>query len=72
MLLDADVRWVEDAQRDRPRLRQELLARLRLMLEQDGRRYVLVSGEWDERFERALGAVAECRSGSGCSPRSEP
>jgi NadR type nicotinamide-nucleotide adenylyltransferase len=72
LLLDADVPWVQDAQRDRPRLRQELLARLRLMLEQDGRPYVLVAGDWDERFARACAAVAECRSGSGRSPRSEP
>jgi hypothetical protein len=47
-------------------------ARLRLMLEQDGRRYVLVSGAWDERFERALAAVSECRNGSPRSPRSGP
>jgi NadR type nicotinamide-nucleotide adenylyltransferase len=59
LLLDADVPWVADPQRDRPGLRRELLARLRRMLERDGRRYVLVSGCWDERFERAVAAVAE-------------
>ena len=72
LLLDADVPWVEDAQRDRPRLRQELLARLRLMLEQDGRAYVLISGSWGDRFERASAAVAECRSASEHPPRSAP
>ena len=72
LLLDVDVPWVEDAQRDRPRLRHELLERLRLMLEQDGRPYVLVSGAWDERWRRALAAVSGCRSWSGRSPRSGP
>jgi NadR type nicotinamide-nucleotide adenylyltransferase len=69
LLLDTDVPWVEDAQRDRPSRRGELLARLRLMLEQDGRPYVLVSGGWDERLRRAHAAVAELRAaGRGLRP----
>jgi NadR type nicotinamide-nucleotide adenylyltransferase len=57
LLLDADVAWAPDPQRDRPQLRTELLARLRGWLEADGRPYVLVSGDWDERWRLALGAV---------------
>jgi HTH-type transcriptional repressor of NAD biosynthesis genes len=62
LLLDVDVPWVADPQRDRPQLRRELLARFSRALEDDRRPCVLVSGGWDERFERALAAVAECRS----------
>ena len=72
LLLDVDVPWVADPQRDRPHLRRELLARLSRALENDRRPYVLVSGGWDERFERARAAVAERRSRSSRSPRSEP
>lgn len=60
LLLDVDVPWAPDPQRDRPGLRQELLSRLRRMLEQDRRPYVLVSGGWDERFRCASAAVSEC------------
>ena len=72
LLLDVDVPWVADPQRDRPHLRRELLARLTRALENDRRPYVLVSGGWDERFERARAAVAERPSRSARSPRSEP
>jgi NadR type nicotinamide-nucleotide adenylyltransferase len=58
LLLDADAAWIPDPQRDRPQRRSELLARLRLWLEADGRRHVLVSGDWEERFRGALEAVA--------------
>lgn len=69
---DVDVPWVADPQCDRPHLRREFLARLSRALEDDQRPYVLVSGGWDERFERAIAAVLECQSRSPRSPRSEP
>ena len=58
LLLDVDVPWVADPQRDRPHLREEMLARLHHALETDGRRYELVAGSWDARLEQALGAIA--------------
>ena len=57
LLLDVDVPWVTDPQRDRPELRAEMLSRLRLMLEADQRRYVLVSGDWQARFTASVAAV---------------
>jgi len=56
-LLDVDVPWASDPQRDRPHLRSELFARFRQALEEDGRRYVVVSGSWEERWGRARDAV---------------
>lgn len=57
LLLDVDVPWVADAQRDRPHLRQALRDRLRWMLDQDRRRYALVSGSFEARQARAVALV---------------
>jgi NadR type nicotinamide-nucleotide adenylyltransferase len=57
LLLDADVPWVEDAQRDLPHLRGAMLAWLRAALDADGRRVLSVSGSWAERFRTAAEAV---------------
>lgn len=59
LLLDVDVPWVDDPQRDRPHRRRALFERLRRMLDDDERPYVVVSGDWDERFRHAALAVAE-------------
>ena len=64
LLLDVDVPWVADPQRDRPHLRRELLARLSRALENDRRPYVLVVG----RLGRAVRARAR---GRGRAPEPE-
>jgi HTH-type transcriptional repressor of NAD biosynthesis genes len=57
LLLDVDVPWAPDAQRDRPHRRAVLLHRLRVWLEGDGRRYRLVSGDGDARWRDVVAAV---------------
>jgi HTH-type transcriptional repressor of NAD biosynthesis genes len=63
LLLDADVPWTADPQRDRPHRRAQLFARLREALEEGGRRYVVVSGSWDERWAQAKDAAAALVAG---------
>ena len=58
LLLDADVPWVEDAQRDLPHRRHDMLAWLRAALESAGRPYRVVAGSWGERRRQATAAVA--------------
>jgi NadR type nicotinamide-nucleotide adenylyltransferase len=57
LLLDADVPWVADPQRDLPHRRASMLAWLRRKLEADGRPHRLVSGTWEERHRAAIEAV---------------
>lgn len=57
LLLDADVPWVEDAQRDLPHRRGPMLAWLRAALESAGRPYRILSGSWDERRRAAIEEV---------------
>jgi HTH-type transcriptional regulator, transcriptional repressor of NAD biosynthesis genes len=63
LLLDADVPWVEDAQRDLPHRRAEMLTWLMARLAEDGRRQQLVSGAWEERLTRASAAVEQVVAG---------
>jgi HTH-type transcriptional regulator, transcriptional repressor of NAD biosynthesis genes len=64
LLLDVDVPWTPDPQRDRPHRRVELCGRLREALEEDGRSYVVVSGSWEERWARAKDAAAALVAGT--------
>ena len=57
LLLDVDVPWVPDRQRDQGHAREELHARFRRELRVHGCRVVEVSGDWDERFAAAVAAV---------------
>jgi HTH-type transcriptional repressor of NAD biosynthesis genes len=57
LLLDADVPWVEDPQRDLPHRRRAMLGWLRRALEADGRPHRVVSGTWDERRRAAARAI---------------
>jgi NadR type nicotinamide-nucleotide adenylyltransferase len=59
LLLDADVPWTPDPQRDRPAERRELLARVQDMLVQDSRSYALISGSWEDRLSQSLAAVSD-------------
>ena len=58
LLHDTDVAWVEDGhQRVEPQRRQELLERFWATLAGLDARVVMVSGDWDTRFVKAVGAI---------------
>jgi NadR type nicotinamide-nucleotide adenylyltransferase len=57
LLLDVDVPWVPDPQRDLGHLRPQMLARFRAAIERRGAPYVLIRGGWDERLVQACAAV---------------
>jgi NadR type nicotinamide-nucleotide adenylyltransferase len=57
LLLDVDVPWVADPQRDMPHRREEIRDRCRQALESRGRPFVLIRGSWEERFGAAVRAV---------------
>lgn len=59
LLLDVDVPWVDDPLRDQPADRDTWMARFRDALAEHGRRWVDISGPWDERFALACAAVDE-------------
>jgi NadR type nicotinamide-nucleotide adenylyltransferase len=65
LLLDVDVPWVSDPQRDLPHRRRAFFDRLRGELERDGRPYAVVSGGWGERRQRATSAVRSILSARG-------
>lgn len=58
LLLDVDVPWVDDEQRFLPHLRQEFFARCEAALIENGRRYHVIRGDWDQRFEEAVALVS--------------
>jgi NadR type nicotinamide-nucleotide adenylyltransferase len=58
LLLDVDVPWVADLVRYLPEERRAFFERCRAELERRGRRYVHLSGGWDERLALAREAVA--------------
>jgi len=57
LLCAPDVTFVADAVRYAPAARDAFFARMRSELERRGRHYVVLSGGWDERLERAIEAV---------------
>lgn len=57
LLLDADVPWVADPQRDRPHGRHEILALCREELERRGLPWTLVGGSWPQRVSTACALV---------------
>ena len=64
LLCDIDVTWIADAQRDRPRAREEMHRAFADRLERYGARYALVQGAWEEREARAVDAVDALRLSS--------
>lgn len=60
LLCDVDVPWVDDEQRyfPDPVERRAIFERFRDALDASGRPYVLIRGDWDERFEAAVAAVS--------------
>lgn len=57
LVTDVDVPWVEDPVRYLPEERQGFLDRCLARLEQEGRRFVRLSGTWDQRRRAARQAV---------------
>ncbi|MFU8803202.1 MAG: AAA family ATPase, partial [Bradymonadaceae bacterium] len=57
LLMDIDIPWVDDEQRYLPDEREAFMARCKEELERRERPYALISGDYDERFERACHAV---------------
>jgi len=59
LLLDADVPWVADPVRYLPGQGRAFFDRCRAELDARGRRYVVIRGDWDERFGAAVGAAEQ-------------
>lgn len=59
LLTDVDVPWVQDPQRYLPEKRKEFFDKCKNELEKRGREYVVVRGDWKQRFEIAVQAVQE-------------
>jgi NadR type nicotinamide-nucleotide adenylyltransferase len=59
LLLDVDVPWVDDQQRYLPYARQEFFDRCRQALESHQRTFVVIHGNWTERFEQACRQVQQ-------------
>lgn len=64
LLLDVDVPWVKDVARYLPDERRSFFDRCRRELEACGRRFVVISGSWEERFHKACEAVASIAPGA--------
>ncbi len=65
LLLDVDVPWVADVTRYLPEDRSGFFNRCRAELEARGRRYVRITGSWEERFAQACAAVEAVLCGAG-------
>ncbi len=57
LLLETDVPWRPDPQRDGPEVRALLREKLRALLDAEGIAYQTITGDWDARFHAAAGAV---------------
>jgi len=54
LLMDTDVPWLPDAARDSPGdAREDLFDRFRAALDEFETRWVIISGNWEERYEAA-------------------
>ena len=56
-MADCDAPWVDDPQRFLPNERAAFQARCISELEKRGRPYLIVNGDWEERFRQAVQAV---------------
>lgn len=57
LLLDTDVPWVPDPQRDQPHARDAIRDRLVALLEREDLPFRVIRGDWEERFREAVAAV---------------
>jgi NadR type nicotinamide-nucleotide adenylyltransferase len=68
LILDIDVPWVADPQRDRGDRRSEMHRLFQQRLEQIAARHVEVSGSWANRFARAMSAIDSLLRDRGRNP----
>lgn len=59
LLLDVDLPWTPDPQRDRGHLRPEIQALFRAAVEASGTPFVVISGDTESRFASACTAIDE-------------
>lgn len=60
LLMDTDVAWLPDPARDSPGdAREDLFDRFRAALDEFETRWAIISGDWEERFRRAVALVEE-------------
>ena len=59
LLLDVDLPWAPDPQRDRGHLRAEMQALFRAAVEASGTPFVVISGDAESRFAAARAAIDE-------------
>jgi HTH-type transcriptional repressor of NAD biosynthesis genes len=64
LLLEVDVPWVADAQRDRPRFRRGFYRLFHQALRGRQLPFVRIHGTWEERRQQAIGAIDRLRSAS--------
>jgi NadR type nicotinamide-nucleotide adenylyltransferase len=58
LLMDTDVAWIADAARDSGgSAREDLLNQFRAALDEFETRWVIISGDWEERFRSAVAAI---------------
>lgn len=57
LLMDIDVPWVDDGTRDFPHEREKHFNLIKAELESRGIPYILISGNYDERFKKAIKEV---------------
>ena len=61
LVMDVDVPWVADGQRffSEQKVRREMFARFLQAIQSRHRRFQIIRGNWDQRFESACNAVRE-------------
>jgi NadR type nicotinamide-nucleotide adenylyltransferase len=57
LLLDIDLPWIPDPQRDRGHMREEMQSLFRQAVEQSGVRFVVIRGDAEARFAAARAAI---------------
>ena len=62
LLLDIDVPWVRDPVRDSGDTRDSLQDDFHRALKEFGAKYTVISGQWDERWRRAVEAIEAARA----------
>ena len=66
LLLDTDVPWFPDPARDSPGdAREDLFDRFRAALDEFETQWVIISGDWEERFSIAVARIAPLVGASG-------
>ena len=60
LMMDIDVPWIADVARDTPgEARQDLFDAFRMALDEFGCRWVIISGDWEQRFRSAIAEITK-------------